>query len=336
MTEKMQLSDFRQTVHIGSPEAPAEEIQWKLAEGAFGQGVFTMPEEMGYGRMTMSEVGPTIAYVLLELCFNRDVAVERPDFGEQRSITYCCKGSLWLLDEEGQKKEQSVGSLLYCDRPKKKPMLFCFQSGERSEWALFLLHSVGEMLPMYHYPILQIFERERERGVEFPCITRSPEIARVFERDHPSEENDPKIRRTMLSSKLVSISAILLDKGMGQVQDSVRGISPEEQEMLQEARGLLLQDFNNPPTISQIARSVGLNETKLKREFKQFYGLPVYQYLKKAKMERAMELLTSTDLSIREIAFRCGYDSQSQFTAAFRTTYHLAPFDAHKKFRNTL
>jgi AraC family L-rhamnose operon regulatory protein RhaS len=53
-------------------------------------------------------------------------------------------------------------------------------------------------------------------------------------------------------------------------------------------------------------------------------------------MDRAMELLTGTDLSIREIAFRCGYDSQSQFTAAFRTAYHLAPNDAHKKFRRFL
>lgn len=333
MAEPLMISDFKQTVHIGSPDAPAQEIHWNLTEGAFGQGIFLMPEQFGYGRMSMSSVGPTIAYIILDLCFDRDVTMERPDFGQQRSIAYCRRGSACLL-YNGSRRELSAGGLLYSDHAcEERPMRVSFRAGVATTWVLFMLHSVDEMLPIYHYPILQVFQQAKERGQEFPCITRSPDIARIFERDCPGEEQDEKIRKTMLTSKLVSISAILLDKGIGQVQESVRGISDDDRAMLTQARALLMRDFSNPPTISQIAHSVGMNETKLKREFKEFYGLPIYQYLKKAKMERAMELLTSTDLSMREIAFRCGYDSQSQFSAAFRAIYNLAPFDAHKKFR---
>lgn len=334
--EKLELTDFKQTIHLGSPDAPAQDLQWKLAENSFDRGIFTMPESLGKGRLTASVINPAIVYVVLDLCFDRDVALERPDFSQQCSILYCSRGGMWLFSR-GQKREQGVGSLLYCDSLETEPGLctrFLLQSGVQTKMAMFMLYGMEDMLPQYHYPILQVFEEERERGVTFPCIARLPEIARIFERRNSCKEADVKTCKTVLTSKLVAISAILMEKGIGQVQESVHDVSPEERTMLERARILLMQNFSCPPTISQIARQVGMNETKLKREFKQFYGMPVYRYFKRAKMERAMDLLTSTDLSVREIAFRCGYDSQSQFSAAFREIYNLAPFDAHKKFRN--
>lgn len=334
--EKLELTDFKQTIHLGSPDAPAQELQWKLTEGSSDQGVFTIPEKLGKGRLAVCVINPTIAYAELEICFDRDVALERPDFSQQYSILYCGRGGMRLLSR-GQKREQGVGSLLYCDSLEAEPdrhTRFLFQAGVRTRMVMFMLYGMEDLTPQYHHPILQAFEEERERGVTFPCIARLPEIARIFERSRPCKEKDTKARKTVLTSKLVAISAILMEKGIGQVQESVRGISPEERATLEHARLLLMRNFSCPPTISQIARQVGMNETKLKREFKQFYGLPVYRYFKRAKMERAMDLLTSTDLSIREIAFRCGYDSQSQFSAAFREIYNLAPLDAHKKFRN--
>ena len=47
-------------------------------------------------------------------------------------------------------------------------------------------------------------------------------------------------------------------------------------------------------------------------------------------MERAAELLRSTDLSILEIAGRVGYDSQSKFTAAFKSAYQVLPKEYRK------
>ena len=63
-------------------------------------------------------------------------------------------------------------------------------------------------------------------------------------------------------------------------------------------------------------------------------GMPVYQYFKRAKMQRAMELLKTTAQSIREIAFQCGYSSQGQFSAAFRSEFGLTPLQARKVVRS--
>ena len=50
-------------------------------------------------------------------------------------------------------------------------------------------------------------------------------------------------------------------------------------------------------------------------------------------MERAAELLSGTGLTIAEIAARVGYDSQSKFTAAFKSRYGVLPKEYRKPQR---
>ena len=50
-------------------------------------------------------------------------------------------------------------------------------------------------------------------------------------------------------------------------------------------------------------------------------------------MERAAELLTGTGLTIAEIAAQVGYDSQSKFSAAFRSQYGVLPKEYRKPQR---
>ena len=49
-------------------------------------------------------------------------------------------------------------------------------------------------------------------------------------------------------------------------------------------------------------------------------------------MERAAELLTETGLTIADIARQVGYDSQSKFTAAFKSQYGLLPKEYRRQF----
>ena len=49
-------------------------------------------------------------------------------------------------------------------------------------------------------------------------------------------------------------------------------------------------------------------------------------------MEQAAKMLKETDESIAEIARAVGYDSQSRFTAAFKTYFKVLPKEYRKKF----
>ena len=48
-------------------------------------------------------------------------------------------------------------------------------------------------------------------------------------------------------------------------------------------------------------------------------------------MEQASKMLKETDKSIAEIAQAVGYDSQSKFTAAFKSFFQVLPKDYRKR-----
>ena len=61
------------------------------------------------------------------------------------------------------------------------------------------------------------------------------------------------------------------------------------------------------------------------RSFKQSTGLPPHQYVLRKRIERAKSLLVDPTISIAEVALRCGFGSQSNFTTAFRRLTNVTP-----------
>ena len=104
-----------------------------------------------------------------------------------------------------------------------------------------------------------------------------------------------------------------------------RGIHSRDLKRLQDAREILDENFIEPPTINRLARKVGINEAKLMHCFKQLYGLTIFDYAQSMRMEKAKQLLESTDLSITEIAFEVGYEYSSNFTTAFKRQFGITP-----------
>ena len=67
-----------------------------------------------------------------------------------------------------------------------------------------------------------------------------------------------------------------------------------------------------------LAQRAGLTPSHFCRVFKKSTGTTPHQYVMKARLDRAQELLGASDMSIAAIADRLGFTSQSHFTRAFR------------------
>jgi AraC family transcriptional regulator len=74
-----------------------------------------------------------------------------------------------------------------------------------------------------------------------------------------------------------------------------------------------------------LANTLGMNLFHFARSFKQSTGLPPHQYVLRKRIERAKSLLVEQELSIAEVALRCGFGSQSNFTTAFRRLTNVTP-----------
>ena len=83
-------------------------------------------------------------------------------------------------------------------------------------------------------------------------------------------------------------------------------------------------------TLQELARREGLNPSYLSKLFAKEVGIGVKDYIIKAKIDTAKNILRYSDFSILDISISLGYSSQSAFTAAFRKETGMTP----KKYRD--
>ena len=101
--------------------------------------------------------------------------------------------------------------------------------------------------------------------------------------------------------------------------------TPTDIQKMYEVRELLTSHLEITPTITQLARAVGINEKKLCYGFKEVFGTTVFGYLYDYKMTLAQQLLLHTDKNITEIALACGYEYVSHFSTAFKKKFGRSP-----------
>ncbi len=100
---------------------------------------------------------------------------------------------------------------------------------------------------------------------------------------------------------------------------------------LQKARTIILHCLDNPFSIKQLAKKVGLNEFQLKKGFKQLYGTTIFGLIRSERMEKAAWLMKVEGYNVSETASIIGYSNFSNFTVAFRKHFGCNPSDYLKQ-----
>ncbi|MBT9313228.1 helix-turn-helix domain-containing protein [Leptothoe kymatousa] len=77
--------------------------------------------------------------------------------------------------------------------------------------------------------------------------------------------------------------------------------------------------------LASLAALVDMSQFHLSHLFKQSMGLSPYQYLLQQRIERAKQLLQTTDGLIADIALECGFNSHSHLTKQFRKATGITP-----------
>lgn len=94
---------------------------------------------------------------------------------------------------------------------------------------------------------------------------------------------------------------------------------------LKKAKDIIIANMAEPPSLQELADTIGLSLKKLKEGFKQIYGDTVYSFLLDYKMEVARKLLESGDHNVNEVGLKVGYSTSSHFIAAFKKKFGTTP-----------
>lgn len=115
--------------------------------------------------------------------------------------------------------------------------------------------------------------------------------------------------------------------------ESERYFTRSQIAIVKEAEALILEDLSRRITAKEIAERFGVSESSFKLYVKGILGESYLNYFRKKRMERAAELLESTNQKVIEVANAVGYENQGKFAKAFAEQYGMTPLEFRRLSR---
>jgi AraC family transcriptional activator of pyochelin receptor len=137
---------------------------------------------------------------------------------------------------------------------------------------------------------------------------------------HPSVEN------LYIKGKVYELLGLYFNKpGDADIEQCPFLVNEENVLKIRKAKDIIIANMAEPPTLQELANSVGLNLKKLKVGFKELYGDSVYSFLFDYKMEYARKMMESGAYNVNEVGLKVGYSTSSHFIAAFKKKFGTTP-----------
>lgn len=109
------------------------------------------------------------------------------------------------------------------------------------------------------------------------------------------------------------------------IESLVQSMQDKDDYVIQKAKEYIQHNYQDDLTLNDVATHVFLNSNYFSTLFKQKTGDTFRNYLRNVRIEKAKELLSSTNLRIYEIALLVGYNEHSHFVRAFKTVTGKSP-----------
>lgn len=102
-------------------------------------------------------------------------------------------------------------------------------------------------------------------------------------------------------------------------------------ESLKKAISFIRMNFQTEISIEDVALQTSVSERYLRKLFTIHLNISPLDYLNQLRVNKAIELLRNTEMSVKEVSFMCGYKSPQYFSKVFKLQMGVSPKDITKK-----
>lgn len=136
-----------------------------------------------------------------------------------------------------------------------------------------------------------------------------------------------------LSGKIIEedLMRVLLLSALRLAVSDMRAFS--QNKAFYEAKDYFDKNFLTITNIEQACSVLNVNKFYLTHIFKEQLGMPPIKYLTLKRMDRAKNLLSTSDFSIGEVASKCGYPDTAYFCRVFKKSEGITPLHYRAKIR---
>lgn len=91
------------------------------------------------------------------------------------------------------------------------------------------------------------------------------------------------------------------------------------------------ENLSSPLDLNQLAQRVSFSKIYFHNLFKASTGRTLHEYIEEQRIKKAVNLMTATEMTLSQIAYECGFSSQSYFCYAFKRNMGQTPRSYAKK-----
>ncbi len=196
---------------------------------------------------------------------------------------------------------------------------YCFdENTNEAPWEFIYLHFKGDAaVPYYNYIVERL-------GTVMKLPEFHPAVTALFEL-HRKAKNGAVTNSFMADSEVFRFLCLLCDGGANLAKHSSL--------LIERTKEYLEKNYEKQITLALVSDVLGVSQSHLSREFIKHTGEQPIRYLTKIRLERAVEMLVSTNLNLETVSDVCGFASSNYFCKVFKKYMKTSPGDFRKQMK---
>ncbi|HKJ43689.1 MAG TPA: response regulator, partial [Sunxiuqinia sp.] len=109
-------------------------------------------------------------------------------------------------------------------------------------------------------------------------------------------------------------------------------VTPQDEEIMEKVLQITEENMDNSDfSVEELATAVGLNRTTMFYKIKSLTGYSPVEFIRDIRLKRAAQLITDSQLLIKEISYMTGFSDLKYFGKCFKTKYGMTPMEYRKR-----
>jgi AraC-like DNA-binding protein len=140
-----------------------------------------------------------------------------------------------------------------------------------------------------------------------------------------------KREEAYVQQSLAGIVNNLIGTMYARERNIILGRDQNKVDLINRARLIIREGLESHITIQEVAEQLGLGYSNFRKLFKEFTGVSPALYQQDLRLQRAKELLSSSAISIKEIAYKLNFESPDYFSSKFKAKTGCKPSEYREK-----
>ena len=292
----------------------------------------SLPSSVGNGYFYGKAINDAMSFLVMKAKFNDEIILERQAVDETSLLLYFIQ-----VDAKGlYQVSTDLDKVEYNGNVKRRVVFISstnypiqVQYSKNTELKLIGIYFKHSLLrkflkkDVFHY--LKEYSQSRLKNSNKRTIVKEEDILlrEIFETDIHDE-----LGKIVLYNRILLLVEKVLNRLLITEMPEARAKKPKEEDMggLKEVESILSEkELEKFPSINNLSRIAFMSSSKLKKRFKEVYGMKLYEFYNHNRLSKARKWIETGETNIKEAAYRIGFSNLSNFSKAFKKEFGFLP-----------